>query len=217
LSKTIVKDLKVLAKTNFLSLYNADYINKGGKEKTWTIATRKSKEALEEQFFQGKEDKMDAVVILAYHKEEKKLVAIRQFRVPLNNYVYELPAGLIDNNDDIISTVERELKEETGLKLEEVIENKIGNKLYLSPGMTDESVALVYCTCSGKISTENLEEDEDIETILLSKEDAIKILNSNERCDIKFFMALQSFIINGEEIFKWFKKISKIIIKLTIM
>ena len=49
LSKTIVKDLKVLAKTNFLSLYNADYINKGGKEKTWTIATRKSKEALEEQ------------------------------------------------------------------------------------------------------------------------------------------------------------------------
>lgn len=202
MSKTIVKDLKVLAKTNFLSLYNADYINKGGKEKTWTIATRKSKEALEEQFFQGKEDKMDAVVILAYHKEEKKLVAIRQFRVPLNNYVYELPAGLIDNNDDIISTVERELKEETGLKLEEVIENKIGNKLYLSPGMTDESVALVYCTCSRKISTENLEEDEDIETILLSKEDAIKILNSNERCDIKFFMALQSFIINGEEIFK---------------
>ena len=202
MSKTIVKDLKVLAKTNFLSLYNADYINKGGKEKTWTIATRKSKEALEEQFFQGKEDKMDAVVILAYHKEEKKLVAIRQFRVPLNYYVYELPAGLIDNNDDIISTVERELKEETGLKLEEVIENKIGNKLYLSPGMTDESVALVYCTCSGKISTENLEEDEDIETILLSKEDAIKILNSNERCDIKFFMALQSFIINGEEIFK---------------
>ena len=78
MSKTIVKDLKVLAKTNFLSLYNADYINKGGKEKTWTIATRKSKEALEEQFFQGKEDKMDAVVILAYHKEEKKLVAIRQ-------------------------------------------------------------------------------------------------------------------------------------------
>ena len=202
MSKTIVKDLKVLAKTNFLSLYNADYINKGGKEKTWTIATRKSKEALEEQFFQGKEYKMDAVVILAYHKEEKKLVAIKQFRVPLNNYVYELPAGLIDNNDDIISTVERELKEETGLKLEEVIENKIGNKLYLSPGMTDESVALVYCTCSGKISTENLEEDEDIETILLSKEDAIKILNSNERCDIKFFMALQNFIINGEEIFK---------------
>ena len=202
MSKTIVKELKVLSKTKFLSLYNADYINRGGKEKTWTIASRKTKEALEDQFFNGKEDKVDAVVILAYHKDEKKLVAIKQFRIPLNNYVYELPAGLIDNDDDIIPTVKRELKEETGLDLEEVIESKVGNKLYLSPGMTDESVSLVYFTCSGEISTENLEEDEDIETILLSKEDAIKILNSNERCDIKFFMALQSFVAMGDEIFK---------------
>lgn len=200
--KNKVQNLETLAQTKFLSLYNANYINKGGNKKTWTIATRKSKEALEDQFFNGKEDKVDAVVILAYHKDEKKLVAIKQFRMPINNYVYELPAGLIDNNDDIISTVKRELKEETGLDLEEVIENKIGQKLYLSPGMTDESVSLVYCTCSGKISDENLEEDEDIETILLSKEDAIKILNSGERCDIKFFMALQSFVQMGEEIFR---------------
>ena len=200
--KNKVKNLETLAQTKFLSLYNANYTNKGGNKKTWTIATRKSKEALEEQFFNGKEDKVDAVVILAYHKDEKKLVAIKQFRIPLNNYVYELPAGLIDNNDDIISTVKRELKEETGLDLEEVIEDKIGQKLYLSPGMTDESVSLVYCTCSGKISDENLEEDEDIETILLSKEDAIKILNSSERCDIKFFMALQSFVQMREEIFR---------------
>ena len=200
--KNKVQNIETLAETKFLSLYNANYINKGGNKKSWTIATRKRKEDLEEQFFNGKEDKVDAVVILAFHKEEKKLVAIRQFRIPLNNYVYELPAGLIDNNDDIISTVKRELKEETGLDLEEVIKDKIGQKLYLSPGMTDESVSLVYCTCSGKISDENLEEDEDIETILLSKEDAIKILNSGERCDIKFFMALQSFVQIGEEIFK---------------
>lgn len=200
--KNKVQNIQALAETKFLSLYNANYINKGGNKKTWTIATRKSKEVLEDQFFNGKEDKVDAVVILAYHKEEKKLVAIRQFRIPLNNYVYELPAGLIDNNDDIISTVKRELKEETGLDLEEVIENKMGKKLYLSPGMTDESVSLVYCTCSGKISDENLEEDEDIETVLLSKEDAIKIINSGERCDIKLFMALQSFIQMGEDIFK---------------
>lgn len=200
--KNKVQSLETLAQTKFLSLYNANYTNKGGNKKTWTIATRKSKEALEDQFFDGKEDKVDAVVILAYHKEEKKLVAIRQFRIPLNNYVYELPAGLIDNNDDIISTVKRELKEETGLDLEEVIEDKMGQKLYLSPGMTDESVSLIYCTCSGKVSDENLEEDEDIETILLSKDDAIKILNSGERCDIKFFMALQSFVQMGEDIFK---------------
>lgn len=202
MKKNKVQNLETLSQTKFLSLYNANYINKGGNKKTWTIATRKSKEELEDQFFNGKEDKVDAVVILAYHKDEKKLVAIRQFRIPLNNYVYELPAGLIDNNDDIIPTVRRELKEETGLDLEEVIEDKIGQKLYLSPGMTDESVSLVYCTCSGEVSNENLEEDEDIETILLSKEDAQRILDSNERCDIKFFMALQGFVVLGDKIFE---------------
>ena len=127
--KNKVQNLETLVQTKFLSLYNANYTNKDGNKKTWTIATRKSKEALEEQFFNGKEDKVDAVVILAYHKDEKKLVAIKQFRIPLNNYVYELPAGLIDNNDDIISTVKRELKEETGLDLEEVIEDRIGSHL----------------------------------------------------------------------------------------
>ena len=103
-----VKNIETLAETKFLSLYNANYTNKSGNEKTWTIATRKDKKTLEEQFFNGKEDKVDAVVILVYHMEKKKLVAIRQFRIPLNNYVYELPAGLIDNNDDFIQTVKRE-------------------------------------------------------------------------------------------------------------
>ena len=198
LSKTIVKDLKVLAKTNFLSLYNADYINKGGKEKTWTIATRKSKEALEEQFFQGKEDKMDAVVILAYHKEEKKLVAIKQFRVPLNNYVYELPAGLIDNNDDIISTVERELKEETGLDVIEILKNTVKGQLFLSPGMTDESVTSVFCTCGGTISKAYMEEDEDIEPILLSQKEAQELLIKDVKFDIKCYIYLQEFSKSGK-------------------
>ena len=32
--------------------------------------------------------------------------------------------------------------------------------------MTDESVSLAYCICSGEISKDNLEEDEDIEDIV---------------------------------------------------
>ena len=197
-----IKKLTTLAETKFLSMYKADYVNKSGREKSWIIASRKTKEDLSEQYFNGKEGKVDAVVVLGFHKEEKKLIIIKQFRVPLNDYIYELPAGLIDPEENIFTTVERELREETGLKLEEIIKEKSGKQLYLSAGMTDESVSLVYCTCSGKVSDENLEEDEDIETVLLSREDAIKILNSGERCDIKFFMALQSFIQMGEEIFR---------------
>ena len=115
--KNKVQNLETLAQTKFLSLYNANYINKGGNKKTWTIATRKSKEALEDQFFNGKEDKVDAVVIVAFHKSEKKLVLVKQFRVPINDYIYELPAGLVDQGEDALNSLKRELKEEIGLDI----------------------------------------------------------------------------------------------------
>lgn len=134
-----IKKLTTLAETKFLSMYKADYVNKSGKEKSWIIASRKTKEDLSEQYFNGKEGKVDAVVVLGFHKEEKKLIIIKQFRVPLNDYIYELPAGLIDPEENIFTTVERELREETGLKLEEIIKEKSGKQLYLSAGMTDDT------------------------------------------------------------------------------
>lgn len=197
-----IKKLTTLAETKFLSMYKADYVNKSGKEKSWIIASRKTKEDLSEQYFNGKEGKVDAVVVLGFHKEEKKLIIIKQFRVPLNDYIYELPAGLIDPEENIFTTVERELREETGLKLEEILKEKSGKQLYLSAGMTDESVSLAYCICSGEISKDNLEEDEDIETILVSREEAKELLLKDEKFDIKAFMALQSFVALGEDLFK---------------
>ena len=157
MKKTKIKDVEVLARTKFLSLYNAKYENKNGREKNWTIASRKGTEVLNETLLQGKEDKVDAVVIVAFHKSEKKLVLVKQFRVPINDYIYELPAGLVDQGEDALNSLKRELKEETGLDLVEIIPGIGRDKVYLSPGMTDESVNLVYCTCEGDISKDGLE------------------------------------------------------------
>lgn len=60
--------------------------------------------------------------------------------------------------------------------------------------MSEESVALVYGTCSGQISKDYLEADEDITPILVSKEKAKELLQSNEKMDIKAYMILQEFI-----------------------
>ena len=67
--------------------------------------------------------------------------------------------------------------------------------------MTDESVAFVYCLCDGKLSKDYLEDDEDIEAILVSKEEASKILNSNEIIDIKSYLILQMFANLGDKLF----------------
>lgn len=198
----IIKKLTPLSETKFLSLYDAEYENKKGVEKHWVIASRKNYEILKKQFFGEKEENIDAVIIAALHKDNKSLVLIKQFRIPLNDYVYELPAGLLDNNENIEQAVARELKEETGLSLVKINYEKTKNKVYVSAGMTDESVAMVYCTCEGVISNKYLEDDEDIEAILVSQEEAKEILKKDVKMDIKVWMTLQSFAALGEELFK---------------
>ena len=201
MSKNRIEELTPLAQTKFLSLYDAKYTNKANKENHWIIASRKKYEDLKEQYFNGKKDDIDAVVIAALHKQSNKLVLVKQFRIPLNDYVYELPAGLIDANESIEATLERELKEETGLKHLEINEKLGRRQLYLSGGMTEESAALIYCTCEGEVSTDYLEADEDIEPILVDKEEAKKLLESNAKLDVKAFLTLQSFVVLGEELF----------------
>lgn len=191
-----VNNIKTLAETKYLSLYSADYTNKKGNLRNWTIASRKGLETIKNKFFNGEEDKIDAVVIIAKHIDEDKLVVIRQFRVPINDYVIELPAGLIDGNEGFEEAVRRELKEETGLDLIDIDREGTKEKVYVSVGMTDESIALVKCTCNGIVSKENLEEDEDIEVVMLTKDEARKLINSNENIDVKALLAIQNFILS---------------------
>jgi ADP-ribose pyrophosphatase len=196
-----VKKLSVLAQSKYLSLYDAEYINKNGDERHWMIASRKDQRTLEGLYFKGTEEKIDATIIAAIHKESKKLVLIKQFRIPINDYVYELPAGLVDPDEDMEATVSRELREETGLKLLKINHEKTKEGVYVSTGMTDESVAMVYCSCEGEVNNAYLEADEDIEVFLVSKEEAKDILSSNAKIDIKAFMMLQIFAELGEKAF----------------
>lgn len=89
------------------------------------VASRKSSEQLKNIYLKNEEDSVDAVVIVGLHKSSKKLILIRQFRVPINGYIYELPAGLVDEGESIDISVERELREETGLTLLEIKKIKV--------------------------------------------------------------------------------------------
>ena len=198
-----IKEIKPLVETKFISLYDIKYLNKNNQEKSWTVASRKSKDILEGIYLENKKDKVDAVIICAYHKQQNKLVIIKEFRVPINKYIYELPAGLVDSDDDNFEeTVIRELKEETGLNVIEIKKDLSSTQVYLSPGMTDESAAFVYCICDGEVSKDYLEDDEDIEAILISQDEAKDILkNSSTPLDIRVYLALQSFALMGEKMF----------------
>lgn len=72
---------------------------------------------VEEEFFHGKPwyrvVESDAVCILAMTTDQK-IILIRQFRPVVSEYTLELPAGYVDDGEDIVTCAKRELYEETG-------------------------------------------------------------------------------------------------------
>ena len=184
-----IKGLKPLVETDFVSLYDVEYKNKKGQEKHWMVSSRKSKEELEKVYLENNEDKIDAVVICALHKAQNKLVLINQYRVPINKYIYELPAGLVDNNEDIETSVRRELKEETGYEATEDQLTKLFD-VHVALGYSSEVITIFYVDGLEYAGEQNPDEDEFINLKKYKVEDALKLLDDNTITDSKTMLAL---------------------------
>lgn len=197
--KPEIKTIKELATTKFLNMYDVDYLNKIGNSKKWTSVSRVSLKEYENRLLTHNTT-TDAVLIAPYHIEKGKLVLVKQYRVPLNHYIYEIPAGLVDNNEDIENCVKRELLEETGLELVEI--KKVFKNIYLSPGITDECASLVFCTCKGDISYDHLQEDEDLTIHMYSQDEIDNIIKNEEKLDLKTLFAMQLFKNSGRDFWK---------------
>lgn len=137
--------------------------------------------------------KMHAVVIVARHIDGG-LVVIRQFRKPIDDYIYELPAGLIDPGETAEKAAIRELKEETGLDTLRV--TGIINVTFPCVGLTNEGHAIVFCDVCGETSKEHNVHDEDIESYLMSVDQLNDIVwNKKEVVDSKLAMLASLFVL----------------------
>jgi ADP-ribose pyrophosphatase len=182
-------DCKKLTDKKWLNLFDISYLDKNGHEKLWQVATRDTVP----RCMTGNFNQPDAVLMIPFHRTEKKLVLIREYRVPLAGYQYEFPAGLIDPGETIEAASRRELKEETGLDLS--IIHRVSPVLYSTAGMTDESVVLVYCECDGTPSGIENQGTEDIEVYLVSPEEAKQLLfEPSQKMDVKTWLALSQFL-----------------------
>ena len=78
-----------------------------------------------------------AVAVIA--ETEKGFVLVRQYRKPVEEALWELPAGKLDPGEEPQKTALRELAEETGYKAGKLVPMGM---LYLSPGFSDERMYL---------------------------------------------------------------------------
>eukprot|EP00584_Thalassiosira_punctigera_P007887 CAMPEP_0172535046 /NCGR_PEP_ID=MMETSP1067-20121228/7215_1 /TAXON_ID=265564 ORGANISM="Thalassiosira punctigera, Strain Tpunct2005C2" /NCGR_SAMPLE_ID=MMETSP1067 /ASSEMBLY_ACC=CAM_ASM_000444 /LENGTH=706 /DNA_ID=CAMNT_0013319939 /DNA_START=120 /DNA_END=2240 /DNA_ORIENTATION=- len=159
------------------------------------------------------ETSIDAVVVLAILRNDvddptkDEIVCVRQFRPPVDGHTIELPAGLIDADEDPASAAEREFQEETGYvgKAVDVLPAS-----YLSPGLTNESASLVRLEVDMTLERnrqihndqiqnsglEGCERDRGLEKLLLPRVGLLGALNDLQRREgAKVFAALYSLAL----------------------
>lgn len=176
MKQTRAEGLKKQTDNQYLNMYEADAVGRNGKHFPYYFATRRQEGDL---MYQTGELKADGVVIYpVYQPDPGKLVVLRQFRYPINQYIYELPAGLIDAGETAETAAVREMKEETGLVFTPFTDypEALRRPFIQSQGMSDECDITIFGYASGKLSTQREEETEDIQVILADKAEVMRIL-----------------------------------------
>lgn len=184
---------EVLARTKFLQFNQTTYRNRTGKTKTWYWAERPFK--------------TNAVVVAAavfgectlQGYDSVRLVVTEEYRIPLKDYEWGFPAGLIDANESVLNAAARELKEETGLTF--VKELKPHSPLiYSSAGMTDECCYITYVQATGAPSSDQNEDDELIKVHLMLPEEVERLLsNPTKKIGAKSYFILEQFARVGRQ------------------
>lgn len=112
----------ILHKTNWLELVQKTYLDENGVQREWDCVNRNNHSS--------------AAVIIPLLVPSRRYLLIKQFRPPVEKWVVEFPAGLIDPHETPAECAKRELLEETGY-LGQITE--ISPPVYSSSGMLAES------------------------------------------------------------------------------
>jgi ADP-ribose pyrophosphatase len=183
-----IKGYRKLTDGKWLNLFDVAYVDDAGTNRNWQVVSRN----LEPKCVSGRFDKPDAVLMIPFHRIQKKLVVLREYRVSLAGFQYEFPAGLIDSGETIEEAAKRELMEETGLQLMHI--TRLSPPLYNTAGLADESVVLVYGDCEGQPSNAHNQGGETIEVCMLSPQAAQDILEDpTGKFDTKLWIELDRF------------------------
>ena len=115
--------------------------------------------------FVTRERALGAVSIAAIKRgNPDSVILVKQYRPPLDAYILEFPAGLIEPGASPQETALRELQEETGCTGEIL---SLGPPVFNTPGLTDECTHLAVIEITGTDGDPVPQDDEEIERMEL--------------------------------------------------
>jgi ADP-ribose pyrophosphatase len=109
------------------------------------------------------------------------IVINKQYRKSSGQWLYELPAGKIDGNEDPEVAARRELEEETGFKAKRL---KLLFTSYLVSGLNSKK-SYFYVANDLEEGQPHREEDEQIETLKISITKVLEMIKKGEIADSK--------------------------------
>ena len=131
----------------------------------------------------------DAVIILAVN-ENNEVFFIEQYRETIENVALELPAGMIEKDEDPKDAARRELEEETGIKAKNI---EYLTSCFTSAGYTSEKI-YIYVAKDLEYGSQHLDETEEILNIRkIHIEDAMKMILEDKIEHASVYIAIQTY------------------------
>ena len=121
-----------------------------------------------------------AVAIVAL-TDDDKVVLIKQFRKPIEQVIWEIPAGKLEIGETPKECAIRELKEETGYSAKNI---KLIHKFFTSSGFSNQKIYIFLATGLTK-GEHKFDEDEIIEKYEIDINEARSMIIKNEIEDAK--------------------------------
>lgn len=192
-----IKGIRKLTDNRYLNLYELDATFRDGSRAPYYVASRRKN--IDSLKAVTHDDHPDGVILYGVYGEQKdRVVLVRQFRYPLNGYVYEFPAGLVEPGEDMLSAGIREMKEETGLEFVPLEGGAYSRPFFTTIGMTDESCGTVFGYCSGEPSNAGQEGSEDIQVVLADRAECRRILKEENVAIMCAYMLMHFIASEGD-------------------
>lgn len=124
-----------------------------------------------------------------------RIYTVEQYRIPMDDITIELPAGKVDQGEDPLEAVKREMTEEIGMTAENV---EFICKAAVSPGFTNEVVYIYIATGLVPMAAE-LDEDEFLSVKLYTIDQLLDMIADGRIYDAKTIMAIWYANLNREK------------------
>ena len=183
--------------TPYLNFYQLEAQHRDGRISPYYMASR-AKGIAHLKSVTGKNAPDGVILYGVYGPEKDKLVLIRQYRFPLGGYVYEFPAGLIEDGEDMLSAGIREMYEETGLSFQPRESGSYSRPFFTTVGMTDESCSMVFGYCSGTPTSAHQEASEEIQVVLADRAECRRILKEENVAVMCAYMMMHFIAAPGD-------------------